>query len=285
ELAGRRWGLHFTPTLEYLATQQSLQPWAVLGGGLAFAGMLGGFLLIVTGRAAVIEQLMVERTAQLNVSQRLEAEAKQRRREAEVLAELARTVNAALEVDTILQRVTDGARELCDSDGAALALYEPGAEVPVMCYWADRPYRGLHGVPIELGQGIGGLVLATGRSFRTDDYGKDPRFSPAYRRLTQAGGTVAVLVVPIRCGERVEGLLYVGVTRPHTFTAQDEAVLQRLADLAAIALHNARLYASAEQRWQTAESLAEVVHLVSQSLDATEVSQRVVESVRRLLKT
>ena len=53
ELAGRRWGLYFTPMLAYLATQQSLQQWTVLGGGLAFSSLLGVFLLIVTGRAAV----------------------------------------------------------------------------------------------------------------------------------------------------------------------------------------------------------------------------------------
>ena len=285
ELAGRRWGVHFAPTLAYLAARQSLRPWTVLSSGLPFVGLLGVFLLLITGRATVIEQLMVERTAQLEVSQRMEAEAEQRRREAEVLAELARTINAALEVDSVLQRVTDGARELCDSDGAAIALCEPGGEAAVICYWAGRSYRGFQGVRIEPGEGIGGLVLATGRPYRTDDYGQDPRLSQAYRSVTQAGGTVAVLVVPIRCRERVEGLLYVGSTRPRTFTDYDETILQQLADHAAIALHNARLYTAAEQRRQTAESQAEVGHLLSQSLDALEVGQRVVEHVRLLLKT
>jgi two-component system, NarL family, sensor histidine kinase DevS len=223
--------------------------------------------------------------ARVDASQRLEAEAEQRRREAEVLAELGRTVNAALEVDTVLQRVVDGARELCDSDGAAIALCEPGAEAAVICYWAGRPYRGFQGVRIEPGAGIGGLVLATGRPYRTDDYGHDPRVSQAYRAVTQAGGTVAVLVVPIRGGARIEGLLYVGTTRPRTFTDAEETLLQRLADHAAIALHNARLYATAERRRQTAESLDEVGQLLSQSLDAIEVGQRIVAHVRRLLKT
>src|SRR5262249_20656760 len=193
---------------------------------------------------------MGERTAQLDASQRLEAVAEQRRREAEVLAELARTVNAALEVDTVLQRVVDGAGELCNTDGAAIAVCEPGSKAAVICYRAGRPYRGFRGVRMEPGQGIGGLVRATGRPCRTDDYGHDPRLSQAYRSVTQAGGTVAVLVVPICCNERVEGLLYVGATRPRTFTDQDEAILQRLADHAAIALHNARLSAAAERRRQ-----------------------------------
>src|SRR5262245_35021495 len=231
ELAGRRWGVHFAPTPAYLTARQSLLPWTVLSGGLPFVGLLGVFLLLLTGRATVIEQLMVERTAQLDASRRMETEAEQRRREAEVLAELARTVNAALEVDTVLQRVTDGARELCDSDGAAIALREPGAEVAVIRYWAGRPYRGFQGVWIEPGQGIGGLVLATGRPYRTDDYGHDPRLNQAYRSVTQAGGTVAVLAVPIRCGERLEGILYVGATWARTFTDYNEIILQRLADL------------------------------------------------------
>jgi protein-histidine pros-kinase len=66
ELAGRRWVLHFAPTLEFLAARQSTQPWAVLAGGLSFTGLLGAFLLIVTGRTTVIEQLVDERTAELS---------------------------------------------------------------------------------------------------------------------------------------------------------------------------------------------------------------------------
>jgi signal transduction histidine kinase/CHASE1-domain containing sensor protein len=284
ELAGRRWELRFAPTLKHLAARQSVQPWAVLGGGLAFTGLLGAFLLIVTGRAMIIEQLMVERTAQLEASKRLEATAKQRQREAEVLAELARTINAALDVGTVLQRVADGAKELCDSDGAAVALCKPGDAAAVIRYWAGTRSRGYHGVRIEPGQGIGGIVLATGRPCRTDHYARDPRLSKEYLPLIQTGRTVGVLVVPLLSGERVDGLLYVGSERPRTYTDHDEAILQRLADHATIALHNARLYAAAEQRRRIAESLAEVGHLLSQSLDPLEVSQRVVDHVQKLLQ-
>jgi signal transduction histidine kinase/CHASE1-domain containing sensor protein len=283
-LADRRWGLRFATTLEYLAARQSVQPWTVLGGGLAFTSLLGAFLLIVTGRATIIEQLMVERTAQLEASKQMEAKAEQRRREAEVLAELARTINAALEVGTVLQRVADGARELCSSDGAAIALCEPGDAAAIIRYWSGTRSRGYHGVRIEPGQGIGGLVLATGRPCRTDHYARDPRLSDKYLPLIQAGRTIGVLVVPIRSGERVDGLLYVGSERPRMFTDHDEAILQRLADHAAIALHNAGLYARAEQRRRIAESLAEVGRLLSQSLDSLEVGQRVVDHVRRLMQ-
>jgi PAS domain S-box-containing protein len=65
-LAGRRWVLRFVPTLEYLATRQSLQPWAVLIGGLLFTGLLGAFILILTGRTTIVEHLVAERTAEIS---------------------------------------------------------------------------------------------------------------------------------------------------------------------------------------------------------------------------
>ena len=119
-------GAALRPDARVSGRPAELQPWTVLSSGLPFVGLLGVFLLIVTGRATVIEQLMVERTAQLDISKRLEAEAEQRRREAEVLAELARTVNAALEVDSVLQRVTDGAGSCAIAMGPRSPCASPG---------------------------------------------------------------------------------------------------------------------------------------------------------------
>lgn len=116
-LAGCQWGLHFAPAVEYLAARQRPPPWTVLGGGLAFTSLLGALLLIVTARTTTIEQLMVEHIAELETSKRMEAKAEQGRRQAEALAKLARTINVALDVDTVLQRVAVGAMEVCNSDG------------------------------------------------------------------------------------------------------------------------------------------------------------------------
>jgi PAS domain S-box-containing protein len=65
-LADRRWALRLTPTLEYLAARQSIEPWTVLLGGMVFTSLLGAFLLIVTGRSILIEQVVAERTAELS---------------------------------------------------------------------------------------------------------------------------------------------------------------------------------------------------------------------------
>ncbi len=71
DLAGRPWTLRFFTAPNYFITHYSLQAWGVLAGGLLFTGLLGAFLLVVTGRTQSIQAQVVERTAALQESQRL----------------------------------------------------------------------------------------------------------------------------------------------------------------------------------------------------------------------
>jgi signal transduction histidine kinase/integral membrane sensor domain MASE1 len=64
-VANRSWLLQFYPTAEFVALQRSWQVWSVLFGGLLFAGVLGAFLLVVSGHAAATERLVKQRTAEL----------------------------------------------------------------------------------------------------------------------------------------------------------------------------------------------------------------------------
>ncbi len=173
---------------------------------------------------------------------RLYAEAERGRREADVFAELARDLNASLDLDVVLQRVADAARELCKADLARIALRRPGSEAMAFHYIAGTLYPAYRDIPVEPGKGVGGQVLLTGRPFRTDDYANDPRITKDYVEAVRADSVVAVMGVPVRVESRVEGLLFVDGRPPRRFTDRDEAVLARLADHAAIAVRNARLY-------------------------------------------
>ncbi len=191
----------------------------------------------------------------MDVTERKAAEREhaRRRREEEVLAELTRTINASLDLDAVLERVCVGARELCGSDTATIALPEPGEDAMVV-----RARVAVSGRPqpvrrIERGKGLGGLVMATGRAFRTDDYAADDRFTRDYVAGAAASGVRAVLVVPIRIEDRVGGLLYVTNVGPRSFTDADEAVLTWLADHAATAIRNAQLLATREAALAEAE--------------------------------
>jgi PAS domain S-box-containing protein len=64
-IAGRELALSIVPTDAYLNKQRSTQSWYVLVGGLLFCSLLGGFLLLVTGRAQYIASLVEQRTLEL----------------------------------------------------------------------------------------------------------------------------------------------------------------------------------------------------------------------------
>ncbi len=216
---------------------------------------------------------------------RLYEEARQERREAEVLADLAGTINSSLDLSTVLTRVVEGARELCASDLARLALPVPGGNEMIITHCCGARYAGYATLPIVPGRGLSGQVLATGRPCRTDDYLADPRISKEYAAVAEIEGAVSEMVVPIRTGDRVEGLLYVTNRTLRPFTDRDERILLRLADHAAIAIRNARIYGETERRRRAAESLAEVGRLLSTSLEVERVGERIVESLRGLLKS
>ena len=175
------------------------------------------------------------------------------RREAEVLAELARSLNTAQDVSTVLQRVVDGAKELCRCDLTSVALRETESGSIVMRNRAGE-YRGpQERLVIEPGRGVGGLVLESGRPFRSDNVAEDPRITHDHGRVIHSEGVVATLVVPIMVGGRVEGLLYVHRRTPKPFNDRTESVLLQLAEYAAIAIHNMRILAHEHQMRAEAE--------------------------------
>jgi signal transduction histidine kinase len=180
-------------------------------------------------------------------------DAGRQRREAEVLADLARSINAAQDVSTVLQRVVDGAKELCGCDLTGVALREAESGAIVMRNRAGDYRHRSERLVIEPGRGAGGFVLESGTAFRSDSMATDPRATPHDADQIAAEGLVATLVVPIRVEGRVEGLLYVHRRTPRPFTDRTEAVLLQLAEYAAIAIHNMRLLAHEHQMRAEAE--------------------------------
>lgn len=187
---------------------------------------------------------------------RTRAEASERR--IEVLADLTRSVTMALDLDTVLHRIVEGAQSLCGSDTAAIFLRDAatGDMVPRSRVgpWLEA-YKTLR---IHGGEGVGGQVMLTGRPIRTGSYLDDGHVPPHFRGIARETGTIALMVVPITIAGRVEGLLYISNRVARPFTDEDEAMSVRLADQAAVALQNAGLFHSEQAARTEAEVFAAI---------------------------
>lgn len=67
-VAGRKWHLQLMPTENYLNNLRGWEEWAVPLCSVLLMGLLGSLLLIVTGRATMIETVVALRTTELKIS-------------------------------------------------------------------------------------------------------------------------------------------------------------------------------------------------------------------------
>src|SRR5581483_6213955 len=164
-------------------------------------------------------------------------------REAEVVADIARRVNASLDIDDTLQQLVEGVRELCEGDGARIVVRDPATGQMRFRLQVGAQWTGYHdGIVIVPGVGTGGIVLASGTPFRTSNYTADPRISPEWMAAAAADGIVPQMVVPIPGESGIAGLLYVDRRTARPFTDKGEAILVRLADHACTAIRNSHLF-------------------------------------------
>ncbi|MCK1822376.1 GAF domain-containing sensor histidine kinase [Streptomyces sp. XM83C] len=173
-----------------------------------------------------------------------------------------------LEVRDVLKTIVASARELLDAQYAALGVPDDhgGFAQFVVDGVSDEQWRAIGPLPRQ--HGILAAMLQEARVERLADVRKDPRFEgwpAAHPDLSDFLG------LPVRDGEEVIGALFLANKNcPRQngtcgFSAEDEALLGILAQHAAIALTNARLYERsreltiAEERSRLAHELHDAV--------------------------
>ena len=184
------------------------------------------------------------------------AETQEKSRRLEALARLAQGLTATLSGDQVLERVVGAAVELLggsmarlwllDDDGQRLTLGASAGQVP-----APAGLRSL-----AVGEGLVGLVVARGTPITMPDVQSDAQARHAARLAAE--GIASAASVPLQVGARVLGALAVGTTERHDYTEEELSLLQSLANQAAIAIDNARLFFEEQTRRAYLNALLEI---------------------------
>ncbi|WP_130798614.1 GAF domain-containing sensor histidine kinase [Streptomyces otsuchiensis] len=178
-------------------------------------------------------------------------------------------MNRTLEVRDVLQTIVRSARDLLGARYAALGVPDGNGGFAQFLVEgvSDRQWREIGPLPRQ--HGVLAAMLRGATPERLADVRDDPRFEGWPEAHPELKG---FLGMPIASGDEVLGALFLadrdpgpprpGETEPapaRTFTAEDEELLRLLAEHAAIALTNARLYERGREL-TIAEERARIAH-------------------------
>ncbi len=190
-----------------------------------------------------LEIQVKERAADLEkTSQDLQRRAEQLR----IVTEVSRAVSQAQDANELLSLVT---RLICERFGhyhAGIFLVDEERQYAVLRASNSEGGRRMlqRGHRLALGAtSIVGYVAATGRPRMANKVGEDV----VWFNNPDLPQTTSEMAVPIVFGERVIGVLDVQSTEPLAFTQEDVEVMSVLANQVAVAVENARLYASSRR--------------------------------------
>ena len=171
----------------------------------------------------------------------LERRVAQRTQELETLNQVSREISSRLDIQQVLNSVTEKARILLGGEVASLCLVDENQ------HWLklqalSGPQHAIVGKRMPTNEQFALAVLASEHTMicGTDSCkGGCRMLSDEYR--------ASHLAAPLRIGDRVIGALCVGSPAQNQFANESAEMLTKLANVAAIALENARLFAQAER--------------------------------------
>lgn len=201
----------------------------------------------------------------------------------EVMLSIARALNASLTLETAVERVLELSGEAIGAD--AVSIFIRAAE------WQDvkdlqvsfarcggAVERGA--VSVELG--ISGHVLESGEPIMVDDVANEPRYQG--KLDTEFGTrTRALIAVPMRRREELNGLIEAIRERPEPFGEDDLHFLMAVGDELAVAVENARLIEQLREELRERELLLDAARAVGGTLDLDQVLEALLTTLAELV--
>jgi signal transduction histidine kinase len=171
----------------------------------------------------------------------------------ELIIEVSRVINSTLNLEPLLHSIIEIATKLTATEASSILLLDK--KTGELHFEAATGVKGQEVKPIvvPLDSSIAGSVIKQREPLLIPDVRKDPRH---YHQVddTTKFSTRSILGVPLRVKDKVIGVLEVlNKIDDKEFTQEDVETLTTLADHAAIAIENARLF-------QQSDLLSEVVH-------------------------
>lgn len=167
----------------------------------------------------------------------------------ELLFNISRELSASLEFPLVLERVLSLSTESIGAERGALivldAASQPVAAALVVNHQLLRPSAAE--MTETLDHGLAGWVAAHREPVLVENTARDERWLRRPDDELTASGPKSAVCIPLLAEDQLIGVLTLVHASPHFFTDQHMRLATAIADLAGVAVRNARLYAAAEE--------------------------------------
>lgn len=170
----------------------------------------------------------------------------------QILNRIAAMVASKLDLESIVQTVTDGATKLCGAQFGAFFYNatDQHGENMLLYTLSGAPREAFAQFPVPRPTAVFGPTFRGSAIVRSDNIREDPRYGKSAPHYGMPAGhlpVVSYLGVPVISGSgEVTGGLIFGHEQPGVFTAETEQLAAGIAAHAAIAIDNARLFQSSQ---------------------------------------
>ncbi len=181
------------------------------------------------------------------------------------LIEISQKLNSTLDLGALLRRILDAATELTETQYASILLIDPTTGQLRFEASSNLSRAEMEAIPVPLEGSLAGWVVTHGEPVLVEDAQKDRRWFPRVDKTTQLI-TRSLLAVPMNVqGEPIGVLEVINKREGRSWTQEDVDTLSTLANQAAIAVQNARLF-------QQSDFISEMVHELRTPLAALKAS-------------
>jgi signal transduction histidine kinase len=168
-------------------------------------------------------------------------------RELDTILRFGSLISSSLNIEDVLNHAMKWAEEFMDAEASSVyELNRDRKEISIRLARGEKrePIRGIR---LNVGEGIAGWVVKTGRPVVSQDVRKDKRFSDKYDQKT-GFKTHAMICVPlIAKDEPIGALQVINKKSQKPFTQADFRLLTGMAQQIAVAMENAKLYQRLEE--------------------------------------
>jgi PAS domain S-box-containing protein len=189
----------------------------------------------------------------------------QERRNLLALAEIGQVVNSSLDLPVVLNEVIDTIIRLTGAERAFLMLRDESGSLDFVVA-RNWERTSLSAVDQEVSRTLVERVARTGEAVLTTNAQADPRFGG--QESIVAYNLRSILAVPLKVKGELTGIIYAeNRAREGLFSERERNLLSAFANHAAVALENARLFASVRQTLEEVTELKTLMEDVFNSID------------------